>query len=541
MAVPAPKAPLSGLKLTFNEEFNSLSLNTGSKATAGNTWRPHDAWGNRKLGNELQLYVDPGYKGLGLNPFSVKNGVLDIKAWRTPGHVLSQVGNQKYLSGEITTAGTFSQKYGYFEMRAKMPEAGKGMWPAFWLLNAPPKNHWPPEIDVVEQIGGKPHHVHTSLHTKDGNSGEGNWVAPDVTKGFHTYGVDWTAKKITFYFDGQAVYSRTTPSDMHDRMYMLANLAVGGDWPGSPDATTNWSKAHYQIDYIRAWSHDPYAAVYKNAAQTAHKPLTAVLSDATNPRDLSDIFAAAYTGAGTSRTYSGGQMKIAGVSSTTSVNVTYDANGALTVHNRSAWGEIKNATIKSSSSGWVVVKNFVDAEVTLGNGANTVQVAQAKRGTVVTGSGNDTINVSGHSNGTTDNLMTIKAGDGANKVTFTGESDTRASIGAGGGGDTITVGGQAAARVWSGGGNDRVIDRSTGSVTITGGAGRDMFEFIKGAHASITDFNAKDDRLVLHGVSASNVHVTSSGSGTLVDLGGGSSVNLIGAALPKDQINITYG
>ena len=76
-----------------------------------------------------------------------------------------------------------------------------------------------------------------------------------MTTGFHTYGVDWQKDKITWYFDGAKVYETATPAGMDKPMYMLANLAVGGDWPGSPDGTTTFP-ATLQIDYIRAYSAD---------------------------------------------------------------------------------------------------------------------------------------------------------------------------------------------------------------------------------------------------------------------------------------------
>jgi Ca2+-binding RTX toxin-like protein len=81
-------------------------------------------------------------------------------------------------------------------------------------------------------------------------------TVPDLSADFHTYGVDWQADKITWYFDGEPIFQAATPPDMHLPMYMQANLAVGGDWPGSPDATTKFP-AELCIDYIRAWTSRP--------------------------------------------------------------------------------------------------------------------------------------------------------------------------------------------------------------------------------------------------------------------------------------------
>jgi len=539
--LPSPNAPLSGMKLTFDEEFNSLSLRTGTAATANGIWKTSDGWGNRTLSgnNELQLYVDADYKGLGLNPFSVQDGIATITASKTPDWAKSQIG-YNYISGELTTAGSFSQQYGYFEMKAQMAP-GQGMWPAFWMLSTNGK--WPPEIDIVEAIGDLPNHVYVNTHSAtNGNAGKDVWSSADITQGFHTYGVDWTKDTITFYYDGKAAFSRATPADMHTPMYMLLNLAVGGNWPGAPDSTTDWSKTQYKIDYVRVWSHDQNAAVYANVptgstgstsggttsgtgsdTQAPSSALAAVLSNATNPLDLADSFTAT---AGTSATYSGSQMAIAGVSSSASVTVSYDANGGLTVKNNGEWNTVKNATVKSTASGSVTIQNFVDAEVALGDGADTVTVKDAKRGSISTAGGNDTITVNAYnstafSSTASDNVMTINAGDGNDVVTFAGASNTSAKIDGGAGDDRINV-------------------DTTGKVTVTGGAGADVFAFIAGAHATITDFNASLDRIELKGVSASAVQVTASGTSTLVDLGGGASITLVGVSLPAASVNLSF-
>ena len=541
--LPSPNAPLSGMKLTFDEEFNSLSLRTGTTATANGIWKTSDGWGNRTLhgNNELQLYVDPDYKGLGLNPFSVQDGIVTITASKTPDWAKSAIG-YNYISGELTTAGSFAQQYGYFEMKAQMAP-GQGMWPAFWMLSTNGK--WPPEIDIVEAIGDLPNHVYVNTHSAtNGNAGKDVWSSADITQGFHTYGVDWTASTITFYYDGKAVFTRATPADMHTPMYMLLNLAVGGNWPGAPDSTTDWSKTQYKIDYVRVWSHDQNAAVYSNVPSgstadttsssgsgttTTPSPtsaLAAVLSNATNPLDLADSFTASVGANGSSATYTGSQMAIAGVSSSASVTVSYDAAGGLTVKNNGEWNAVKNATVKSTASGSVAVQNFVDAEISLGDGADTVSVKDAKRGTIATAGGNDTItinayNSSAYSNLATDNLMTVNAGDGNDVVTFTGASNTRAAIDGGAGDDRIEV-------------------NTAGAVTLTGGAGADVFAFIAGAHATITDFNASADRIELKGVSASTVSVTVQNGSTLIDLGGGANITLSGVSLSASSLNLAY-
>jgi Ca2+-binding RTX toxin-like protein len=101
--------------------------------------------------------------------------------------------------------------------------------------------------------------LYTTVHSKSTGSlvsTSKKTTVPDLSADFHTYGVDWQADKITWYFDGEPIFQAATPPDMHLPMYMQANLAVGGDWPGSPDATTKFP-AELCIDYIRAWTSRP--------------------------------------------------------------------------------------------------------------------------------------------------------------------------------------------------------------------------------------------------------------------------------------------
>src|SRR5262249_7062614 len=159
-----------GMSLSFDDEFNSLSLNTGTAATANGTWDTwFRGWNVRTLvGNsEQEIYVDPDYAGssgsaLGLNPFSNQNGVTTISASPTPAQDLQYLNNMPYVSGVLTTQNSFSQPYGYFEMRAELPGGGQGLWPAFWLM--PQNNTWPPEIDVFEQVDSPTNSILSTIH-----------------------------------------------------------------------------------------------------------------------------------------------------------------------------------------------------------------------------------------------------------------------------------------------------------------------------------------------------------------------------------------
>lgn len=232
----------SAFTLTFADEFDTLS---SSPDGSTGLWKTSYAWGNRTLGSngEQQYYSD---SSVGIDPFTVSDGVLDITAAPGPNPL-----NLPYVSGAITTETSFSQLYGYFEIRAEMP-AGQGLWPAFWLL--PADLGWPPELDIVEVLGHDPTTLYFSTHsTVQATEGTTLKVA-DVSEGFHTYGAMWGPEQVTMYIDGIEVASMATPADMHDEMYMLVNLAVGGYWPGLPDSTTPFP-AHMLVDYVHAYAY----------------------------------------------------------------------------------------------------------------------------------------------------------------------------------------------------------------------------------------------------------------------------------------------
>ena len=261
-----------GLAQTFADDFATFSWYAEGLEPAAvdhGTWRTNfgyagtQALGSRSLGSngEQQVYADRGFRGtsekpLEIDPFRVVNGALEITADKTAADIRSKIWNYQYTSGLITTQPSFSQLYGVFEMRARMP-GGRGLWPAFWLL--PVDRSWPPEIDVLEILGNDPTTLHTNAHSKaSGKHTDAPSVIrlPDTSAGFHSYAVDWEADEIRWYFDGVEVARVPTPPDMHKPMYMLVNLAVGGHWPGSPDASTSFP-AVLAIDWIRAYRREP--------------------------------------------------------------------------------------------------------------------------------------------------------------------------------------------------------------------------------------------------------------------------------------------
>jgi beta-glucanase (GH16 family) len=253
---------------TFSDDFASFSWFAGDlqdhQGERG-TWRTQfgyagpNSLGSRTLtsNRELQIYVDPAFRGsttksLGLNPFRVADGVLEIIADQATENIQKSIWGYTYTSGLITTRFSFSQLYGLFEIRARLPK-GRGLWPTFWLL--PVDGTWPPEIDILEVLGHDPTMLYTSLHSKSSGKHTSETIMTrisDSSADFHTYSVDWEEDEIRWYFDDIEIGRKATPSDMHKPMYLLANLAVGGKWPGRPDASTRFP-AIFAIDWIHAY------------------------------------------------------------------------------------------------------------------------------------------------------------------------------------------------------------------------------------------------------------------------------------------------
>lgn len=243
----------SNLQLSFADEFNHLSLWNGENGT----WDSNYWWGapngsTLPDNKELEWYIDTDYGPTkSVNPFSVHEGVLTITAARAPDAIRPYINNYEYTSGMLTTYESFAQTYGYFEIRADMPE-NHGTWPAFWLL--PVDGSWPPEIDVIEMRGQDPNQLVLTAHSEaSGEHTQARTVANVAsTEGFHKYGLLWTPEELVWYFDDVEVARTDTPPDMHDPMYMIVNLGVGG-WAKTP-ADGLATPAEMKVDYIHAYT-----------------------------------------------------------------------------------------------------------------------------------------------------------------------------------------------------------------------------------------------------------------------------------------------
>ncbi|HEU5475963.1 MAG TPA: family 16 glycosylhydrolase [Actinophytocola sp.] len=257
MALPAPAAgsppPDAGIAaVTFADEFNGPA---GSPVD-GSKWLLET--GDNVSNHERQWYTN-----------STRNAAMDgagnlvITARReNPGGFNCWYGSCQYTSARLNTSGRFTQTYGHFEARIKMSR-GQGMWPAFWMLgNNIGSVGWPAsgEIDIMENVGFEPRTVHGTLHGPGYSGGAGIGAGFSIpgafADAFHVFAIDWAPNRITWSVDG-TVYQTRTPADLGGNrwvfdhpFFIILNLAVGGFWPGDPDASTVFPQ-QLLIDYVR--------------------------------------------------------------------------------------------------------------------------------------------------------------------------------------------------------------------------------------------------------------------------------------------------
>ena len=254
-ASPQPADP--AWKLVWSDEFNGPN----GTAVDPSKWVPEiggGGWGN----NELEYYTNR------LANAYQQDGNLVIKVLQEKYTGADRV-TRNYTSARLKTEGRFSQAYGRFEARIKIPR-GQGIWPAFWMLGDNiDKPGWPArgEIDIMENVGKEPALVHGTIHGPGYSSTHGI-SAPYTLPGdsrfaddFHIYAVEWEPNTIRFYVDDH-VYATRTPADLpkgtkwvYDHpFFLLLNVAVGGYWPGSPDATSVFPQTML-VDYVRVYEH----------------------------------------------------------------------------------------------------------------------------------------------------------------------------------------------------------------------------------------------------------------------------------------------
>lgn len=294
-----------GYELTFSDEFNAGALNPARWNTNlrwDGSWNG-DRYEYRTVNGEDQFYVNIFSNDQDhldqvasvYNPFKFNGSRLAIRATRNPlknrdgenGYgPLSLMSRQKpFLSGAITTYDKFVQKYGYFEARIKIP-SHVGTFPAFWLHHQ--RREWEgtqkTEIDIMENLGHAPWYVYNSFHyftgVAEGVSGEPHFIKPqpqgqiytgtDYSEDYHVYAAEWQPGHIRFLIDGVQVSEVWNSASDHEELYLLINLAIGGNWtnfpsnaggtgrePGNHFPTQNdidtFADPALEIDYVRVY------------------------------------------------------------------------------------------------------------------------------------------------------------------------------------------------------------------------------------------------------------------------------------------------
>jgi beta-glucanase (GH16 family) len=253
---PPPASP-PGYALVWSDEFNGPD----GSAPDSSKWT-YDlggkGWGNK----ELECYTNR------LQNAQIQGGNLVITAHKEAFPCSDGV-SSSYTSARLKTQGLFTQAYGRFEARIKIP-AGQGMWPAFWMLgNDITSTGWPKsgEIDIMENIGKEPGTVHGSLHGPSTTSRTSDATAifslpagQNLADAFHLYAVEWEPGVVRFYLDAN-LYATFTQSRwpaggawvFDHPFFIILSVAVGGTWPGSPHGTTQFPQ-QMLVDYVRVYT-----------------------------------------------------------------------------------------------------------------------------------------------------------------------------------------------------------------------------------------------------------------------------------------------
>ena len=296
-----------GYELVFSDEFNAGEIN-------GERWSTQLRWDGefngerfeyRIINGESQFYVNilsDDQEHLNEvaplhNPFELNGDRLAIRAAVNPMYRSSEglpygaldniLPRQPFLSGAISSHDKFSQKYGYFEARIKIPNA-IGTFPAFWLFHQRRVSDgtYRSEIDIMENLGHAPWFVYNSYHyhynVSETYSGDANFLVPDpsgqvytgtdYSENFHVYAVEWEPGKISWFIDGVMVSELVSDKVDFEEMYIIINHAIGGNWVNFPTnagglgrseserfptnqerQVGNFSNPALEIDYVRAY------------------------------------------------------------------------------------------------------------------------------------------------------------------------------------------------------------------------------------------------------------------------------------------------
>lgn len=242
----------AGYQLVWHDEFNDSTVNLQKWTFEVNA----HGGGN----NELQYYTDRS-----INCY-LQNGTLTIQALQET--YTGPEGTRDYTSARLNTRLKGDWRYGWFEIRAKLPY-GKGLWPAIWMM--PTDSYygsWPAsgEIDIMELLGHEANKVYGTLHyggvypTHLQSGTVYRLPTGSFAADFHIFALEWDTTSFKWYVDGILYQTQTSwstagfpyPAPFNQRFYLILNVAVGGNWPGNPDNTTSFPQ-RMEVDYVRVF------------------------------------------------------------------------------------------------------------------------------------------------------------------------------------------------------------------------------------------------------------------------------------------------
>ncbi|MFC1568874.1 family 16 glycosylhydrolase [bacterium] len=246
--IPTPP----GYHLTWHDEFDLPMIDLTK-------WE-HEVNARGGGNNELQYYTNRL-----INSF-IENGQLVIRGLKE--HYTGNEGIREYTSARLITKNKGDWKYGRFEIKAKLPQ-GQGIWPAIWMM--PTENMYggwaaSGEIDIMEFLGHELNKVYGTLHyggsyPQNVYTGD-NFVLPQGTfhEDFHVFAIEWDTTSISWFVDDSLYQTQTHwhstngtyPAPFDQRFFLILNVAIGGNWPGNPDATTTFPQEMI-VDYVRVF------------------------------------------------------------------------------------------------------------------------------------------------------------------------------------------------------------------------------------------------------------------------------------------------
>jgi len=265
---------MEGYTLLWHDEFNGDAMNEDNWV-----YDPHEpGWTN----NELQEYTTS------TDNVFVRDGRMVLKAIKT----VDENGNDYYTSGKIKGQNKQDFMYGKVVVSAKVPE-GQGLWPAIWMMPTDESYYgqWPKcgEIDIMETLGNQTHIAYGTIHYGEPHAEQQGIYTLEGEKfsdDFHEFSVEWEPGEMRFYVDGNLYHTvndwftaypdedeKPYPAPFNQTFFVQLNLAVGGNWPGNPDETTDFDKAEFEIDYVRVYQKPEYDTNVEKPAKNYREPL----------------------------------------------------------------------------------------------------------------------------------------------------------------------------------------------------------------------------------------------------------------------------